>query len=59
MAMAKVKPPTAGVRVLSIDGGGIHGVVPLKFLQLLQGRIGPPYPVQDNFGTAYGTSSGE
>ncbi|KAH0566425.1 hypothetical protein GP486_000173 [Trichoglossum hirsutum] len=57
--VVKLKPPTAGVRVLSIDGGGVRGVVPLQSLQLLQDRIGLPYPVQDNFDIAYGTSSGE
>jgi hypothetical protein len=41
----KVKPKTATARVLSIDGGGVRGIVPLAFLQVLQDRIGLPHPV--------------
>lgn len=55
----KVKPDNAGVTVLSIDGGGVRGIVPLQFLQVLQDRIGLPIPVQENFDLAFGTSSGE
>ncbi|KAI9762170.1 MAG: hypothetical protein M1840_001465 [Geoglossum simile] len=54
----KVKPPTAGVRVLSIDGGGVRGVVPLVFLELLEKRIGLPCPIQEFFDACWGTSSG-
>jgi hypothetical protein len=54
----KVKPPTATVRLLSIDGGGARGIIPLIFLQVLEERIGLPYPVQENFHFAFGTSSG-
>ncbi|KAH7303139.1 acyl transferase/acyl hydrolase/lysophospholipase [Stachybotrys elegans] len=53
-----VKPDTAGIRVLSIDGGGTRGRVPLEFIHILQERIGLPYPVQRNFDVVYGTSSG-
>ena len=53
-----LKPPTAGVRILCIDGGGIRGVIPLEFLGLLQGDIGPECPIQDFFDMAFGTSSG-
>ncbi|KAI1856299.1 uncharacterized protein JN550_013877 [Neoarthrinium moseri] len=53
-----VKPDTAGVRVLSIDGGGTRGRAPLEFLQALQDRLGLPYPLQRNFDLIYGTSSG-
>jgi hypothetical protein len=54
----KILPPTAGVRVLTFDGGGVRGLVTLQYMQILQERIGLPYPVQDNFDVAYGTSSG-
>ena len=31
----RIKPPTAGVRILYINGGGTRGVVPLESLYLL------------------------
>lgn len=55
----RVKPDTASIRVLSIDGGGTRGRIPLEFLQILQDSIGLPYPVQRNFDVVYGTSSGK
>ena len=54
-----LKPPTAGVRILTIDGGGIRGVIPLEFLRILQELVGPDCPIQDLFDLAFGTSSGE
>ena len=56
---AALKPPTAGIRILSIDGGGIRGVVPLEFLGILQDVIGSNCPIRDLFDLAFGTSSGE
>ena len=53
-----LKPPTAGVRILSLDAGGVRGVGPLKFLQLLQGRMGRGGRIQDYFDLAVGTSAG-
>lgn len=53
-----LKPPTAGIRVLCIDGGGVRGVVPLEFLQLLQDALGPLNRLQDLIDLAFGTSSG-
>jgi|SRR5436190_12091484 len=55
----ELKPPTATARLLSIDGGGARGIIPLVFLQVLEERIGLPYPVQENFHFAFGTSSGQ
>lgn len=54
----KVHPPTAGVGVLCIDGGGTRGVLPLKFLKRIQDRIGLPIPLQNFFKVAFGVSSG-
>jgi hypothetical protein len=53
------KPPTATLKLLSIDGGGARGVIPLVFLQALEEKIGLPYPVQENFHYIIGTSSGQ
>jgi hypothetical protein len=54
-----MKPPTATARLLSLDGGGARGIIPLVFLQALEERIGLPYPVQGNFDFLFGTSSGK
>lgn len=54
----QLKPATAGVRILSIDGGGIRGIVPLEFLRKLQNSIGGKARIQDHFDVAFGTSAG-
>ena len=56
--VVKVHPPTAGVGVLCIDGGGTRGVLPLKFMKRMQDRIGLPIPLQRFFKVAFGISSG-
>ena len=53
-----LKPPTAGVRVLCIDGGGIRGVVPLLVLREVESSIGLPCKLQEHFDLVVGTSSG-
>ncbi len=53
------KPPTASPRILSVDGGGVRGVVPLEFLKMLQSALGTTCPIQDLFDLALGTSSGK
>lgn len=55
----KTLPPTAGVRVLTFDGGGVRGLVTLIYLLLLQDQIGLNYPVQEHFDVVVGTSSGK
>ncbi|KAJ5047776.1 hypothetical protein J3E72DRAFT_204316 [Bipolaris maydis] len=54
----RVKPATAGLRVLSIDGGGIRAAIPIQFLCALENAIGLDIPIQEHFDLAYGTSSG-
>lgn len=54
-----LKPPTARPRMLSIDGGGIKGVVALTFLDGLQRELGDCCPLGDFFDLIMGTSSGE
>jgi hypothetical protein len=53
------KPPTAKPRMLSIDGGGIKGVVALTLLGGLQEQLGDCLPLQDYFDLIVGTSSGK
>lgn len=54
----QLKPATAGIRILSIDGGGIRGVVPLQYLYKLQEKLGNAVRVQDFFDMAFGVSAG-
>jgi hypothetical protein len=54
----KLKPPTAGTRVLTIDGGGTRAAIPLEMLRLLQALLDPVL-VRDNFELGIGTSSGK
>ncbi|KAI9768255.1 MAG: hypothetical protein M1840_005085 [Geoglossum simile] len=54
----KLKPPTAGTRLLMVDGGGIRGAVSLEFLDALEQAMGLPYSLQHHFDLALGTSSG-
>lgn len=56
--LVRLKPPTAGLRLLSVDGGGVKGIVPLEFLNLLQKSLGSSCRVQDLFDLAIGTSVG-
>ncbi|KAF2441827.1 hypothetical protein P171DRAFT_418623 [Karstenula rhodostoma CBS 690.94] len=51
------KPPLAGVRVLSLDGGGMRGIVILEVLRQLQTEL-RGMPVQDFFDLIVGTSTG-
>jgi hypothetical protein len=53
-------PPTAGIRVLSVDGGGVKGIIPLTFLQHLDALLAPlGCSVKDYFDFVCGTSAGK
>ncbi|KAA8647902.1 uncharacterized protein ATNIH1004_006604 [Aspergillus tanneri] len=52
-----VLPPTMNPTILAIDGGGVRGVIPLEFLNLIQENLGL-CPLQDLIDLAIGTSSG-
>ena len=54
----RVQPPTAGVGVLCIDGGGTRGIIPLAAMQLLQDRLGR-IPLQRCITVSLGVSVGE
>jgi hypothetical protein len=57
--VVKTLPPTAGVRVLTFDGGGVRGVATLQYMQLLQDEVDLPFPIQENFDVVFGTSIGK
>lgn len=52
------RPPTAGVGLLCLDGGGVRGIVQTEILRILEERIGLPIPVQEHFQLAAGVSAG-
>jgi len=55
----RLKPFSAGERLLAIDGGGTHGVIPLDILAIIQGMMGSEFQIQDLFDIAFGTSVGK
>ncbi len=57
-ATFKLKPPTAGVRILSVDGGGVRGVVALQWLLELENKLDLSRSPADYFDFVLGTSSG-
>ena len=53
-------PPTAGIRALSLDGGGVRGIITLMFVRGIEEILKPmgvPFP--ENFDFICGTSTGE
>jgi hypothetical protein len=55
----RLTPPTAGVRALSLDGGGIKGIIPLMVLQSLENELAfLDVPLHDHFDFVAGTSAG-
>lgn len=56
---ARLLPPTCRVRLVAFDGGGSRGIVSLGFMEELRQALDLPYPVQEHFDYAIGTSSGE
>ena len=55
----RLKPKYAGVRVLTLDGGGIRGIVELAILAQIERRVGLGVPVRDLFDLIVGTSTGK
>jgi len=55
--IAKMKPSTAGVRILSIDEEGVRDVVSLEFLDLLQKEVRKACSIQNLFDLVIGISS--
>ncbi|KAH7382108.1 hypothetical protein BKA64DRAFT_713345 [Cadophora sp. MPI-SDFR-AT-0126] len=54
----RLKPPTAGVRMLSLDGGGVRGILELMILRKVVNEVGLGIPIQELFDLAIGTSTG-
>ncbi|KAJ0100665.1 hypothetical protein J7T55_002025 [Diaporthe amygdali] len=56
-ALVRVHPPTAGVGVLCVDGGGVRGIAPLRLMRRIQERLSLPIPFQRLVQVAFGISS--
>lgn len=54
----RIKPVTCAARVLSIDGGGPRGIIPLENLEIMQQFLGPQLPLCDMIDLTVGCSSG-
>lgn len=52
-----IKPPGAGVRIMSLDGGGVRGIIELCYLQAIERSIGS-LPIQLFVDLIVGTSTG-
>lgn len=59
-----LKPEFAGVRILTLDGGGMRGIVELEILRAIENRLNPGdrrmafIPIQRFFDLIVGTSTG-
>lgn len=58
LAVITYRPPGAGIRVLSLDGGGIRGIVQLEVLRAIERALGDLIPVQKFFDLILGTGTG-
>ncbi|KAK4141483.1 uncharacterized protein C8A04DRAFT_14074 [Dichotomopilus funicola] len=54
----KILPDFAGLRILSIDGGGVRGIIELVILERLETLIGLGLPLNHFFDLIVGTSAG-
>ncbi|KAI9769094.1 MAG: hypothetical protein M1840_004445 [Geoglossum simile] len=53
-----LKPTSAGIRVLTLDGGGIRAVAGLQVLRKLQEKLGGEIPLTEFFDLIIGTDTG-
>ncbi|KAH7392786.1 acyl transferase/acyl hydrolase/lysophospholipase [Pyrenochaeta sp. MPI-SDFR-AT-0127] len=56
--IVRFKPDQAGVRLLSLDGGGIRGIVELEVLRAIQRQFSDRIPIRAFFDLIIGTSTG-
>lgn len=54
----RLKPDLGGLRVLSLDGGGVRGIVQLVILEKLEALTGLDIPIGSFFDLVVGTNSG-
>jgi hypothetical protein len=54
-----IRPPLSGVRVLSLDGGGVRGIIGLEIIKRLQKSVGLSIRPSAYFDLIVGTSAGK
>lgn len=57
--LIRTKPRCAGVRILTLDGGGVRGALEIAILLKLEERIGLGLPIREFFDLVIGTSTGK
>lgn len=55
----QIKPEYAGVRILTLDGGGVRGILELALWQLVEKEVGLELPICRYFDLIIGTSTGD
>jgi hypothetical protein len=55
----RVRPQISGTRILSLDGGGVRGIIELEILRRIEHSIGLGLPIWYFFDLIVGTSAGE
>ncbi|KAK3377268.1 hypothetical protein B0T24DRAFT_666036 [Lasiosphaeria ovina] len=58
MHQVQLKPRCAGVRILTLDGGGIRGMVEIALLQQIRREVGLNISIREMFDLVVGTSTG-
>ncbi|KAK4446666.1 acyl transferase/acyl hydrolase/lysophospholipase [Podospora aff. communis PSN243] len=56
--LIRMKPRSSGVRALTLDGGGIRGIVELEVLKCIERALGGSLRIQSFFDLIVGTSAG-
>ncbi|KAK3658833.1 hypothetical protein LTR56_001704 [Elasticomyces elasticus] len=56
--LIRFKPRNSGVRILTLDGGGIRGIIELEVLRTIEKSLGGKIPIQAFFDLIVGTSTG-
>lgn len=56
--IVQTKPPFAGVRILTLDGAGVRGILQLAILNLLEDMIGLDLHISHFFDLIVGTGTG-
>ncbi|KIW89517.1 uncharacterized protein Z519_09673 [Cladophialophora bantiana CBS 173.52] len=57
--LIRERPRCAGARILTLDGGGIRGIIELAIIQEMEKRLGLQIPFRDYFDLIVGTSTGK